>query len=339
VEVALPQVTPRVTGDGVVGLVGVPLRATSMLASQSYSFDVILGAAGYLPFRRRVSLTAQPGFPDSFTPLDLADIPLRREPTVLRGRVVLRGGGVRTPVAGATVRLTGIWRTPPPPNATVPADPPNLIAVHPPLSFSRAAAVGSLRTRPVVPVAGQDKRVLDDVAAGAVALRLSDSVGLGVGDVLIIDATDPDRQEYVPITGVPPSSAPLQPATVTLGTPLALPHGRGAPAQRATPQPAGPSIPLTRDAVMGDTCVFVNSLGGLTTGAVVELLGGPDPAELHVIRLFETLSDGDGYYRLPPLNRVAQLEIEAVDGVNKPAARTLSPAYGVPENRLDLELT
>ena len=57
--------------------------------------------------------------------------------------------------------------------------------------------------------------------------------------------------------------------------------------------------------------MFLDALTGLAATNQIEIAGGPQPDEYHNLLSFAVTSDADGYYRLPPLNRVAQLEIHA----------------------------
>ena len=53
------------------------------------------------------------------------------------------------------------------------------------------------------------------------------------------------------------------------------------------------------------------------------------------MRRFSVSSDAAGYYRLPPLSRVAQLELRAERGALIPIQMEFRPDYRVRENRLD----
>jgi hypothetical protein len=95
---------------------------------------------------------------------------------------------------------------------------------------------------------------------------------------------------------------------------------------------------ITSDAIEGDTTVFVSTLD-VTGSAIVEIAGGPHPAEYRVASRYEAQTNSNGYYRLPPLSRIAQVAIEASDGGAHPAVTTeRTPNYGVAENVLDLVL-
>jgi len=239
------------------------------------------------------------------------------------------------PLAGATVRVTGIWRTLPPVNLSVPAEPPTLVALQPPLYADRAVVVGRLRRRNLQPVVGDDKFLLDDVLAEDIVLRLSNRQNLTTGDILVIDANHPDLAEYLAINTIAGASTVAQPARVIFDHPVAYPHRRNALVQRVTPQALGSQKALTSAALTGDPCVFLNNLTGLAAAHEVQLTGGAHPPEYHRVRQFSVHSDPAGYYRLPPLSRVAQLVIRAEHGGLTPVEHEFCPDYTLRENRLD----
>jgi hypothetical protein len=338
ITTSFPNVLPRVATFGLVGLAGAPIAAFPHLATQSYAVPITLQAEGYISRPQTVTIPMTPGFPGAFGVTDIGDMPMHRLPVVLRGRVVLVNGIGTAAISGATVSVEGLWRTLPPANVSVPPDPPNIVSLRPALSADRAAALGSLRRRNIVPVLGQDKQLLDAAAPGSVTVRLSDRVGLAAGRILQIDPMDPDRREISRIAAVDDTSAVDRAAVVTLEQPLALEHRSGVLAQRANLTPAGPNNTFAQDALAGDTCVFLNAMSGLNTASVVEVLGGPGPNEFHDAALFTVTSDVNGYYRLPPISRVAQLLLRAADGVHVAATPTYCPDYDAPENRLNFSL-
>ena len=128
---------------------------------------------------------------------------------------------------------------------------------------------------------------------------------------------------------------PTRPATVVFDTAFAFDHRAGALVQRTTPQPLGGNRAFAIDAIPGDSTVFLASLGGLAAGVVVRVADGLAPSEYHDLRLFSTTSDTDGYYRLPPISRVAQLQLRADSGTLTPVTTEFRPDYRLRENRLD----
>lgn len=326
---------PRLAQDGLAALVGVPRNIFPALATQSYTVDLSVQAEGYVPREAQVQVPQDNRFLASFTPPPLVTLALHREPVVISGRTVRVSAGITQPVAGATVTVTGVWRTAPPANQIVPADPPNLVLLQPPLYSPRAALTGHLRRQNLSPVAGDDKQLFEAAPAGANPIRLSNRQNLAVGDLLLIDADNPDLAESLAITAIKGASTPDQPARVTLAYPVVYPHRQNALIQKLNPQAPGFNQPLADAAIAGDSCVFLNSVSGLAGFSQIRLSGGPNPAEYHSIRLFTATSDADGYYRLPPLSRVAQLAVRAAKAPLTPVQTEFRPDYTVRENRLD----
>jgi hypothetical protein len=248
--------TPRLASDGVCGFTGIPSNAFPRLGMQNYGVRMVIEAAGYVAREHDVQVPQTPGFPALFQPPPLVDIRLHREPTVIHGRAVRATGTATSPLAGAIVRITGIWRTPPAATASTPASPANLVSLAPPLYAARAAGVGRLRRRNIVSVLGDDKSLLAAVTAGANRLEISNRRNLGVNDIVLIDALNPDVVEYLTITAVDGVSGPDQPARLTLAYPTRRPHQKGAVVRKGTPQPLGVVRTFADAAQRGDTCVW-----------------------------------------------------------------------------------
>lgn len=188
------------------------------------------------------------------------------------------------------------------------------------------------------PVVGQDKHLLRDVPKNSNTLQLLDRIDLSPGDILMIDTDHPELLEYQVVEDVSGYSTPDQPATITLTYPVAFSHRRGAMVKKAIPQAPGPDNPFSQDAIAGDSYVFLTSMHDLDSPSVIAVSGGGDPVEFHNMQRFSATSDSDGYFRLPPLSRVAQLEIHAVDSSAPPAgtqSEIFSPNYTHRKNRID----
>ena len=233
--------SPRVAGDGLVGLVGIPQQSFPPLAAHNYTVRLTVRAAGYLPRRlavavahdqrtlaapapalhdtvmtlndtaklsigemllvglvgpgldiaqiralgpgaQQVTLTTGllhshevddpvvPVVPDDFAPTDVGPLAMHRESVIIHGRTVRATGNATTPLPGAMVQVTDIWRTLPPADMSVPPEPHKLVAVQPPLYADRAAAVGHLQRYTLQPIVGDDKVL---VLADAKLMRLS----------------------------------------------------------------------------------------------------------------------------------------------------------------------
>lgn len=329
------SVVPRVANDGLVGLVGIPHQVFPALTAQNYGVLLRVKATGYVPQGVSFTILQDSNFPNNFTPPLPAQLALHREPTVITGRVVRAVSSTTTPLAGATIRVGGIWRIPPPANLAVAPAPPNLVSLRPPVYSDRGVAIGRLRPRNLPAILGDDKFLLDDVPEGANPIRLSNRQNLTAGDILLIDANKPDIAEYIAISTIAGASTATQPATITLNYALAYPHRRNALVQKVNPQPLGAQKQVAQEALDGDTCVFLNDVTGLMTGSQVRINGGPNPDEYHQLSLYSVTSDADGYYRLPPLSRVAQLKIRAEKAPLSPVEMEFRPNYYLSENRLD----
>ena len=334
-----PGLAPRVGSGGLIGLIGVPFETFPALDAQPYATTFEVRADRYVTRKVAVDVPQDAQFPDRFIPADLGDLALHRESVLIAGRVTERLGGVGgiiTPVPGANLDVTEVWPTLPPADGSVPPEAPDLVSLVPPLHFARTTAAGRLRRREMTPVPGQDKELLEPAEAGTDRIRISDWIGLAVGDVLLLD-TDPAIQEYVTIGVIDPVGADAFPATITLTHPLAYRHRSGIRVQEQTPQAPGPDRQFRRDAIPGDACVFLNGLGGLPGVQIAEVLGGVPPSEFHALGLFSAVTDAEGEFRLPPLSRVAQLTIAATEG-GRLTEVTVVPNYNRRENRLEIGL-
>jgi len=333
VDTTFPGLSPRIALP-VVGLAGIPRAAFSALATTAYTVQLEISGDRYVTVRRTAVLGPQPTFPATFVATDLGTIDLHSEPVSVRGRVGLSTGTVIAPIAGAAVRVTGIWRTLPAGVLPPPSDPPTVVALRPPLYFDRAAAVGLVRQREMVPVVGDTRTLLEQARASTPTLRVSNSNGVAAGSILRVDSA-PERWEFATVLSVVAGSTVDQPATVTLTYPLREEHAPGTDVIRVTPQAAGADIALGLDATEGDTCLLLTSMAAIVSAAIVELHGGPSAVEYHHVSRFSTVSSAEGFYRLPPISRVAQIEIEVDDGVHAPLTQVVAPDYALPENRVD----
>lgn len=331
---------PRLGSDGLGGLVGLPRQVFPALQARDYPVHLTIDAARYERRDHKKDVPQDLSFPTTFTPAEV-DIALHRQPVFIAGRTARLINNASAPLPGAQITVTGIWRMPPSANVSIPPDPPNIVSLVPPLYADRAALTQSLAPRDLTPVIGADKTLVDDIGASAKAIRISDRLGLAPGNILLIDADEPDRAEFISIENLTTTAPADQPAAVTLNYPVIFSHRRGVVVRQASAQAPGASETLSVEAWAGDACVYLNALGGLTGAQEVEITGGPGPDEYHRVTIFSVTSDADGYYRLPPLSRVAQLEIHAekVVGAQTFQATTIfRPDYQQRDNRLDFML-
>jgi hypothetical protein len=327
----------QVAMGGVVGLVGIPSAALPALRTVPYEVGLSIKAPGYLQANVTQPIGPQPTFPQEFAQADLGDIELHRDPMVVRGRVVRRlGTGELVPLSGATVRITGIWRTVPPANLVVPPLTPDIASLSPPLYSDRIAGGCSVNAVTVTPAVGQDKELLAATGPGSTVLRLSDQLGLNPSGIVMIDDGDPGLLELVRITAITGASDPALPATIAVAHPLARSHSMRAVVRPVAIALQAPMDTLAVDAITGDTTLLLASSNTLGGPAFVEVSGGPNGLEYHALTPYTTTSNADGYYRLPPLSRVAQLSLEAQQLPFVPVPRTISPNYSVREQIVDL---
>ena len=335
IEAKEPGFIPRVASDGLVGLIGIPQRLFPKLAVQSYTINLIITVEGYVARQIPITIGPQVNFPTTFTPV-IGTLLLHRQPVILKGRTVLTNGLTTTPLSNITVRITGIWRTFPPAHLPLPTpDPPNVVSLQPTLYFPRKATTSQLRRRGVVQIMGEDKELLAWLPINSNVLNLSDRVNLTAGNILLIDPLNPDITEYLTIGSIVGASSADQSARITLTYPTSHEHRSNTIVRRVTLQVPGVNNQFSEDAIAGDTCVFLATMNNLNTASTVEITDGSNPVEYHSRSLFSVKSDSAGYYQLPPLSRVAQLEIQADNGGGKTVTQVFSPDYSLRVNTID----
>jgi hypothetical protein len=182
---------------------------------------------------------------------------------------------------------------------------------------------------------GPDKQLLQEAGAGQSSLRLSDQSLIGNGDILAIDAADAERTEYITIHSIAGASTPDQPATIALDAPLRSTHRPGAVVHKVQFLNVGVPTQPTRDAIAGDVCLFVNSVASLGSAGFVAISTGGGAPEYHATGYFSAVSDAQGFFRWPPLSRVAQCALRAHDGVHADLDQTLTPDYPEQVSRID----
>lgn len=340
---------PRVSNDGVVGLVGNPGRMFSALATASIDIDVTFAAPGYLarqftstmgPFNTALGDPAD--FPLYFAPVDLGDVAMHLTPVTLQGRVMSEMGTTRTPLANADVTLLGVWTVAPGPddNPDLVIEAADMLSLANGVYAPRPAVGANISVR-AMQIGPANKVFLRGADQGATHVDLSDRVGLVVGDVLALDPSDPDHAEFIEITAVDGGLTAAEPARVTLAHPLAWTHRQGTDANPASAGPVlGAPAPLLRDAIPKDQVLHLTGIpAALAASGTLEISGGGVPAEYHRATRYQTQSDALGDWRLPPISRVAHLRLQAnrADFV-QPLILDVQPAYSDPVQTLDFLL-
>lgn len=321
---------------GQAGLVGTPARAYPLLGGSPVPIAFSAEAEGYLPLDLTSVITAHPDHPAEFVPaappgpVEMQNLPVR-----LEGRVRRRSLTGLDPVAGATVEVAGIWERAPQAGTTPPADPAEVLEIRPPLTGP--VVVGTQVRRVNLAAPGIDTTLAESVAAGATELVLESRAGIGPGDLVMLEPAHPDRVEVARVAAV--ASLPPAPfrGRVTLGLPLAFAHLVGAVVSRRNATAAGTARALTRDMIPGGLSLFVSSVAGLTNTGFLRV-GTGAAQQIRRVRAYRTVSDAEGYFRLPPIHRIARAFIGASDGFSAVAGIPWVPRRDGPVDRLDLEL-
>lgn len=284
---------------------------------------------------------------DAWTPVDLGVIALRREAVVIRGRAVRRNALTNTdaPVANATIAVTDFWWT----LAALAAQQPGMmtqpnpalrafaLSVAPGIYAARPAPAGQLAAHTLQAPPGDDHLLLDAAPAGSTRIRVSNRQLLVAGTFVRIDPDQGDAgetQRIVSISGFGPLD---QPGVAVLAFALRCDHRAAARVLRlVAPLPPAPAKAFRRAAAPGDRCIFVDDLGGLAAGADVEITGGTAGSEHQRIAPLAALSDADGYFRFPAVQRVAALQLHASAAALTPLDFRFHPDYAARQNRLDV---
>jgi hypothetical protein len=333
-------VNPRSTDGGIAGLVGVAVNALPLIGSTSYEVGLTVSAPGYVSTTRtKMHGPLGTTFPQTFPPADLGDIAMHRDPVMLFGRANLRTPTTFDPVNGATVRVSGFWRALPTLTVSPPPSLPNLAAVDPALYAPRTAGA-NVNVVALTADTTHEKTLMRPAMAGSTEVYLSDRVNLAAPVLLGIDESDPSRAEWVMVTNVVGSTTTTEPAVATLAFPLARSHAARALAHPTTVGAPTGTEGMSLDAIAGDTTLFVTGTAGLAPGAVEITGGGTATNEYHRLSLYETSSDPDGQWRLPPLSRVALVTLTAVHAPDtSPTVPPVTIEYPRREQRIDFVFT
>jgi hypothetical protein len=293
-----------------------------------------------------------PVFPDAFTSPPPVTVAMRRLPVTIGGRVVVRNtaANTSTPVVNASIAVTDFWRT----RADIAGNPANGWMTHPVPAlrqFAIGLAPGALTRRllgaavgsALLPSAGDDRPLARPAAAGQAQVRVRRRQNLLPlpavlpNRLLLIDADDPSASEYQTVATIDPPGGPDEPARLGLELPLARTHADGARVARMNPGalPA-PGFMLVADAAAGDRCIFIDAPIGSPPPPTVRLTGGGAVDEFQTCADLAVRSDADGYFRLPPLHRMARIQLTVDDGMgNVLPPFEIDPEYGAAEQRVD----
>lgn len=322
--------------DGFAGLVAVPTSVYPDLVATPVPIDIEAEADGFRPLTLSDTLTAAPDHPAGFEPAGpAAPVPMQPVAVGLAGRVTRETmtGPVAVPAADVTV--TGTWFTQPPLGMVQPILPAELAEIRP--ALAEEAITGTTVRRIGVAPTGTATTLRNSAPAGALDLVLENRGGLLAGHLLELSPGDDARAEMVRIA----SSAPLPPSpfggVVTLVHPLGHAHVAGSVVARRTVAGAGPPRALARDGLPGSRTLFLDNDGGLFTTGWLRVGTGAS-AQIRRARPYATQTDAEGYFRLPPIHRVARVFLEVDDGITALVDYAWSPARDGPLDRLDLRL-
>jgi hypothetical protein len=296
-----------------------------------------------------------PVFPDTFTSPPPVIAALRRRPVTIVGRVVVRNttANTSTPVANASVTVTDFWRT----RAAVVANPANGSMTDPVPAlreFAGAIAPGALGRRAAgaaagtltLPSAADDRTLVRPAAAEQPQVEVRRRQNLVAppsplaNRLLWIDADDAAGAEYHTVAHIDPPGVADEPARLGLDFPLARAHREGARVERINAPlllPL-PTLVLSAAAEPSDRCLFFDAPVGapVPPPSVLYVTGGGAADEFQRYAELSVLSDADGYFRLPPIQRMARVALTVDDGVgNVLPPIEVDPEYGEAEHQVD----
>ena len=344
VTTTLDQVRTKSAADGVAGVAGIPVKVFPELTALAYDFEVTFEATGYVPWTAEVTIPIQANFPDEFDSADLGQIGMRRTPISLSGTAVtLDGQNQHVPVDGANVSLSGIWRRVEDIDLSAPPQAATLLAISPGVYAHRPQPGSTMQIVALAPVVEPDRTLLASASEGELELSVSHSAGLVPGSLVGIDRADADRVEHIEVEQIVGPSDPDSPAVLVLRFPVKHMHREGVLVQNVTVPAAGPpDANLSTAAAPGDATVFVNSVAAFGASQTVRIAGGASVPEYANCRTYLAVSDADGHYRLPPMSRLAAVEVTAARAAPPPALNGVEPVsltYALFDNRHDPTLS
>lgn len=310
-----PHVLPATGAGGVFGLTG---RSSDVAAGRPWSIS--LRAVGYNP------ATLSGVFAGAR--LVLPDVQLRRNATVVGGRVTLSPAG--TSLSGVAIELVRLRRR----TTDATMSPPNLVAIDPPIAgrWVVPTSIDVLTCSDRAPTPGsQPLRLAGPTEPGATEVILSTAAGISMGDVIRVGS------EFVTVAGLDPTAP-----RVRLATPLGLRH-RGSDDVTVQNIAIDSTTPLLDTAEIGDVVLAVDP-ALVPDGKVVRLRSAGLADELRSARRFRSTSGADGQWTWPPIGGVAELELSVTAAGHTlfpPVAAnpTLRIASGAVSHRRDFAMT
>jgi hypothetical protein len=280
-----------------------------------------------------------------------ARIPLHRAPVALRGRVVRDpgGGAPLAAVSNATITLADFWRTREDVRTSpiVGGVPVGAMTGPGPNTFALALAQGVIAPRPAGATAGRVtlppaplelKELLAAVRPGDTTLRLSSRRNVAAASLLRVDGGDAQASEIRTVTSVIGLGGPDDAAIMTVDRPMLRAHAPGARVDRLIPGAAPLPLAFRAAAEIGDCTILVDGLPIAPVRALrINSAGLTD--EYHDCATYTATSDADGYFRLLPLHRMAQVRLDVDDGIAPtPFQFFIEPGYDGPEQWIDVRI-
>jgi hypothetical protein len=338
--VKVTSTNPAVRGGwatgGVAGLVGVPAQAMPELDTKPYPIDVTVTVDGFAPWTGTVNFAIQAGFPADFAGRDIGAVELHRRPVTLDITALSLDAHNRPQVLqGADIRITQVWRHVADIGGAGVAAP--MIGL--PLGTSQPWPVGTaLDSVSLLPAAEPVRRLARATVPGDVVMAVDRLGTLVAGDLIGLDLADIDRREYVPLATVVGSTDPASPTSLESATPVRVTHATSSTARRVPTPPAGPpDATLTEPAQPGDTTVFVDTVAPFATDEIMRASDASITDEYVDAHLYRGVSNAAGFVRMPPLTRVAAVELTATQGALA-ATVLFTPDYLSPTNSVALTL-
>jgi hypothetical protein len=330
---------PKSVRDGICGVAGIPSRHFPELDAQPYDIGVSFEVGGFASFGNRIVVPQQPSFPEEFTGVDLGLLEMRRTAvTIIVRTLQLDGQNRAVPLPGATVEISSIWRT----TQDLSGAPsgPDIVSLRPSLNAERPQPGTTLEPVTMTQVAGPERLLVRPAEPGANVVEVSRTGGLAGGSIIAIDEDDADRAEYIEVDNVVGPSDPESPAALTLAFPVQNRHRQGVPVKEMTAAVLGPpAANLGVAGRTGDATVFVDTIAPFATRPVVRISGGTPSDEFVTALPYQVTTDAEGYGSLPPLTRVAAVEVEAsAPGPLTASATPFTPQYGEFHNHFQLVL-
>lgn len=311
-QVAHPGMRGRVLDGGRFAISALPALDLPLLDTDPYVVEASLRAPGFDDLDLSFTLPA-----GGALPLESGDRAVPRRPVAIRGRAAHSVTGA--PEAGALVF------------ASQPLTAQQVLAVRWPLRFDHPAGTDVRRRR--LDDTATLTELTRDVRGGKDVLGVASRLGLAAGNVLRVGAGE--TSELAVVAGVEPEPADAAlPGGVTLAAPLHRGFPPAAPVRRLNPAVVPQTRTLTAAARAGDGLLLLDGALGPDTTHTFEI---PDGARTEYAVL-GAATDGDGFYRLEGVGRVAELRLVARATGLSDGVRTVAVDYAATTNYVNFRL-